>query len=338
MEPVRRQFDQERIYSLQALRAAAALFIVSEHVLFLRRGAFGVDIFFVLSGLFAMQSTARSGMRGFFIKRLIRILPLYLAATVLLYAAYRIYPQGFASFEIGVGELLMSLGMIPFESGDGAILPILKIGWTVQCELFFYLLFFLAGRINARRRGQICAGFLTFFVVLAAVLHNRCPVWLQFYGNPVMLEFLFGFGLYALLKRLHEKEIPRAVSVCAAFAALAVFALLAATQDAVYKSGVLRPLLWGSAAVAVTVAFYLYGRNLTVPKALVFLGDVSYSVYLIHYFIVRVAGAVFFDFSTATAASVAGVFAVYLLTVAAAWASRNLVEVKFGGWLKKIFL
>ena len=44
-------FYDKRFYGIQVLRGITALFIVLEHIRFLNCGAFGVDIFFCISGL-----------------------------------------------------------------------------------------------------------------------------------------------------------------------------------------------------------------------------------------------------------------------------------------------
>ena len=57
MDGHQQDFHQMHFDSIQALRGITALFIVLEHVRFLNCGAFGVDIFFCISGFMIMFST-----------------------------------------------------------------------------------------------------------------------------------------------------------------------------------------------------------------------------------------------------------------------------------------
>ena len=50
-------FHTKHFNCIQALRGFTALFVALEHVRFLNCGAFGVDIFFIISGFMAMFAT-----------------------------------------------------------------------------------------------------------------------------------------------------------------------------------------------------------------------------------------------------------------------------------------
>ena len=66
--------------SLQALRALAATTVIFDHIAFMRWGAFGVDIFFVLSG-FVICHISATDTSNFFPKRIFRVVPLYWLCT-----------------------------------------------------------------------------------------------------------------------------------------------------------------------------------------------------------------------------------------------------------------
>lgn len=56
---VNKEFHELHFDSIQALRGLAALFVVFQHVRFLNFGAFGVDIFFCISGFMIMFTTEK---------------------------------------------------------------------------------------------------------------------------------------------------------------------------------------------------------------------------------------------------------------------------------------
>ena len=139
---VNKEFHELHFDSIQALRGLAALFVVFQHVRFLNFGAFGVDIFFCISGFMIMFTTEKS-TKYFFRKRLVRILPLYYLMTLGTYLSLLLFPSMFQQTRHDFSYLVKSLLFIPFDIGSGAIQPLVRIGWTINCEMLFYLLFSL---------------------------------------------------------------------------------------------------------------------------------------------------------------------------------------------------
>ena len=140
---VNKEFHELHFDSIQALRGLAALFVVFQHVRFLNFGAFGVDIFFCISGFMIMFTTEKS-TKYFFRKRLVRILPLYYLMTLGTYLSLLLFPSMFQQTRHDFSYLVKSLLFIPFDIGSGAIQPLVRIGWTINCEMLFYLLFFIS--------------------------------------------------------------------------------------------------------------------------------------------------------------------------------------------------
>ena len=91
---INKRFQDLHFDSIQALRGLAALFVVFQHIRFLNFGAFGVDIFFCISGFMIMFTTEKS-TKYFFRKRLIRILPLYYLMTLVTYLSLLLFPSMF---------------------------------------------------------------------------------------------------------------------------------------------------------------------------------------------------------------------------------------------------
>ena len=88
----KKDFHQIRFDSIQALRGIAALFVVLEHIRFLNCGAFGVDIFFCVSGFMMMLSTHKDTTH-FLTRRLIRVVPLYYIMTLGTFALLLLFPR-----------------------------------------------------------------------------------------------------------------------------------------------------------------------------------------------------------------------------------------------------
>ena len=179
--------------SVQALRGIAALFVICQHICFLQRGSFGVDLFFLISGFVVMLSTERS-TEHFMGKRAVRILPLYWSLTVIIWGGVLMFPDLFENSEGTFMNLYKSLSFIPF-SQDGAMQPVVRVGWTINYEVQFYLLFMLSMQISWRFRALICSGMLAVLTVIG-VLFPKLPVPLAFWTDSIILEFAFGMGLF----------------------------------------------------------------------------------------------------------------------------------------------
>ena len=347
-----REFLNLHFDSIQALRGLAALFVVFQHVRFLNFGAFGVDIFFCISG-FMIMFTTETSTKYFFRKRLIRILPLYYLMTVGTYMLLVLFPFMFQQTRQDPSYLLKSLLFIPFDIGGGAIQPLVRIGWTINCEMLFYLLFFISFHISIRYRGLICGAFLTVLVGMVQIfapaisslqspLGSALSPVLLFYGDPVMLEFLFGILAYYLLRALYRRHVVHPVSTCVSLVSCicipVIFVLLAYFTPRVNVIGFRRLPLWGLPALVLLILAFLAGLRLTMPRFLVLLGNLSYSLYLVHYYPVMFLDRAVFDFSALSVTSVIGLVISIALSIALAYLSWILVEKKFTGWLRTVLL
>ena len=180
------------ILEIQILRAVAALAVVVMHIGIELRywakatinwtepGNAGVDLFFVISG-FIMVFIAwdRFGSRGapvdFFVRRLIRIVPLYWLVTTG-YVLANSYPAS---------RIITSYLFVPDFSANAAPLPVVLQGWTLNYEMFFYLVLALA-LFLPRLIAISCVSAL-----LAALVLLKVPT----YGNSVILEFVLGLWI-----------------------------------------------------------------------------------------------------------------------------------------------
>jgi peptidoglycan/LPS O-acetylase OafA/YrhL len=104
---------REQLDTVQALRAIAALCVVGMHIPAIERGAFGVDLFFVISG-FIVCHVAAADPGQFLLKRIIRVVPLYWLCTIALFGLALAAPQLMGATRGDLGELLKSLFFVPF--------------------------------------------------------------------------------------------------------------------------------------------------------------------------------------------------------------------------------
>ena len=157
-----------------------------------------------------------------------------------------------------------------------------------------------------------------------------------------MLEFIFGILAYYLLRFLYHRHLehpfPMAVSVLSAVGIPVIFCLLAFFTPRINVIGFRRLPLWGLPALVLLVLAFLAGLKLSLPRFFILMGNISYSLYLVHYYPVMFLDRAVFDFSTLSEMSVIGVILSVALSIGLAYLSWIVVEQKFSGWLRKKLL
>ena len=157
-----------------------------------------------------------------------------------------------------------------------------------------------------------------------------------------MLEFLFGILAYYLLRYLYRRHtlhpVSRTVSLVSSVCIPVIFCLLAYFTPRINVIGFLRLPQWGLPALLLLILAFLAGLRLSMPRFFVQLGNISYSLYLVHYYPVMFLDRVVFDFSTLSVLSVVGLIVSVVISIVLAYLCWILVERKFTGWLRRILL
>ena len=253
----------------------------------------GVDLFFVTSGFIMVHASnslfATPGApRAFLMRRLARIAPLYWLVTLLgLGVALFAARSGKEPFP-AIGEILGSFGFVPYADAHGEARPIAGQGWTLNYEMFFYALFAI---FVGFPRGKAVAGValaLGAIVSLGAVFKPRA-VALQFWSDPIVLEFALGMGI-AIAWRIglrFSRPVALDLAVLAvAWLALDFDAIRSVPLGRAETNGFWRLLGCGAPMAALFAAAVLIEPSLTAGgRAGGFgcaLGDASYSLYLTH--------------------------------------------------------
>ena len=289
-----------RLLAIEALRGLAALSVATVHAL----GAAtalgapfpkllslpwlaGVDVFFVVSG-FVMVHAAREkfgtpdARRRFVAHRIARVAPLYWLVSTAFVALALLRPAAFTDPLGGWASTLASYLFIPWPRADGGILPVFRLGWTLEFEALFYAIF--AAWLGARRPVAL-AGVLASLAALGALgaAWTSAPPTIRFWTDPIILEF--GFGVALAIAHGAGARLPGAAAPLLVAAALALLWRAAGIPD-VWS----RPFVYGLPA-AMLVALALLRESSRLPTWLSWLalraGAMSYALYLSHLFAVR---------------------------------------------------
>ena len=235
-------------------------------------GAEAVVLFFVLSGFAMAHSVARSrGAAGFYLRRLIRIWPPYIAATLFAVAVGRL---------VGIDAVERNLVRVLFYINPGVAL--VPQYWSLPFEVFFYLLcpLILASRRAVEMVAAIALVLTAVCVAFFGIGLNPTRHFLSdFFGNELLL---FAFGAIAYY---HLDRIPALSGRALAAAATLLFLVAWAIKFRVGTSNLLSNLAMVSLAL-------LAIRNL--PDRLAAFrplnwGFFSYSIYIFHYALIEVA-------------------------------------------------
>jgi exopolysaccharide production protein ExoZ len=289
-----------KLLSVQYLRGVAAIAVLVYHsgtdarwanVWPLKGFGAGVDVFFVISGFIMWVTTAGRGMgpREFWRRRAERIVPLYWMVTTLavLVAVVSTHYGG----KTNPWHVISSFLFLPANNPQTHNLePLVSPGWTLNYEMFFYAIFGSFLVVSARRRFVGIAVVLGGLVIAGRVITAHF-VPLEFYGNSLVLEFVFGMALGALFKA-RRLSLPRGV----AWAGLALGFILLGAIDSVHTVtpviaiGIPATIIVGSALCLEHTGI----REWRIPKLL---GDASYSIYLAHGIFLDALKAVYFKTS-----------------------------------------
>jgi exopolysaccharide production protein ExoZ len=300
-----------QLASIQILRALAALAIALHHAFYeadrlaqKTGGSFpwqfrlpleaGVDLFFVISG-FVMVYASRdlfgsaASILPFLRRRAARIVPIYWAVTFLFVA---LAATGLAPLNRGapeIPELLSSLFFIPHLRPDGFIQPVYSLGWTLNYEMFFYLLFALALPLPREKAVPVVVLALMALVTIGQIVPASLTApW--FWTRSIILEFGFGMVIGHMALTGVRPSRPLALGLIAA--ALALLAL-GHVWPALLPD---RSLSYGLPAALVVIAALAYegdGQGHAVTRLLAQLGDASYALYLLHPFALRALAVAF---------------------------------------------
>lgn len=272
------------IQSLQILRAFAALAVVYKHYNpSLNTGGYGVDVFFVISG-FIISYVINRSTKKFMIKRIIRIVPLYYLATLVTIALFFIMPQKFNNVIINPEATIKSFLFIPYRIQNSG--PILSLGWTLIFELFFYLTMYFSIKLNTSKKNinKTCAVIVASFLLIIALTDTDNQIIKFFNNGMIMLEFLYGMGLYYLWDHTSSKKININILF---FLGTLSFIYLTYSDIYNYKPFV-RGINRGIPAFFITASFlyseYRINKENKIIRFLVRLGDASFVLYLFHTF------------------------------------------------------
>ncbi|QJU54575.1 acyltransferase family protein [Herbiconiux sp. KACC 21604] len=353
-------------FDIQALRALAVALVVVYHLWpasVLHGGYVGVDVFFVISGFLITGHLLREQENGngrirlgrFWARRIRRLLPaslLVLVVTALLTLAFApaaLWSQAFRETIASgfyVENWLLAVDSVDYLAADNLASPVQHY-WSLSVEEQFYivwpLLMVVAVAVGMRLRRSSRVSVLVMLAVIvvvcfaASVLVTRALPSIAYFATFTRAwEFAFG-GLVALVPAniIRNRHLRAGASWAGLLAVLGSSAVLTESTPfpgwiaIVPVAGAALVILAG-ASTAVWSPSWLMRR-----RAIQFVGDNSYSIYLWHWPLI-VLFPFAFELLTGVESPWWAPLVVLALTVALATATKRYIEdpVRTGAWIK----
>jgi peptidoglycan/LPS O-acetylase OafA/YrhL len=289
---------------------------------FMDIGQEGVYVFFVISGLVLPWSMDAGKYQWksadrFLSRRWLRLYPPFFLSVVIYAIGYFLSEEN-SKQEI-ISMTLHSMFLTGPFFGENWIN---EVYWTLFVEFQFYIylaLFFpLIAHQNLTVRTTALFGGLAL-ALLSQFFTGRYVKLELFFHLPV---FTLGYYLYLRLKgRIGESEFWIGL-VVTSFAAL-------------YITGHLHGLSYRLATVAIVTALLIYAVRRKVPY-LDALGEVSYSFYLTHWFVISMANYWFYQYSKTETGSLVVFIGIQVGAILLAALFYRVVEMPSLRWTKKI--
>jgi exopolysaccharide production protein ExoZ len=253
-------------------------------------GRYGVTQFFVISG-FVMVLTLGQGPfqpAHFAMRRAARIVPLYWFITLLTACAAIVVPGVFRNTIFDIPHILGSLLFVPmYRPGNPDMIePFVKLGWTLNYEVFFYAALTALFWMSARSRLIfLLVGFCS--LILLGIINEFSNAQIKFYTGYDLLGFPSGMVLAHTFGAIRPTRLNRFRAYC--IAGLIGFACLLQVQALEDKApDYLLQTFLVLLAVSLLACGLMTERAGRLPgwRLLNELGEASFSIYLFHIFFV----------------------------------------------------
>lgn len=285
--------------------------------LFAAGGSCGVSFFLILSG-FVMSAgygekvqEERFIYRNYIKKRLIKVYPLHLLCLVV--AALMAVAAGQLNFKsaavLGINAVLLQ-SWVPIES---VYFSFNAVSWCLSDLLFFYAIFPLLHRFAARigfGKSIVLTGMaaVMYFVILYSIPEDWAHPLL--YISPLfrLLDFVIGMLLYDVYRRMigserivrRLKSIPYLLKSLAEAVPIVLLSVFIIIFPVIPEKFICASFWWipscflilTFAAASQTGGGGMFSRLLE-NKTLVYLGNISFSFYMVHQLGIRILNILF---------------------------------------------
>ena len=311
---------------------------------FLLPGGFlGVDIFFVISGyligkLIHFQiNTGSFSINSFLIRRIRRIFPA-LFFMCFLSAVFGYFFLFSASFTDLLNSIMSSIFFISnyhyYFSGhvygaDTLLVKPLIHTWSLSIEIQFYLIISILIFILSKKKFQKTSNFIYIFLIFLSFFISNSLVHfnnnLNFYFILTRLwELLTGYYLVNIEKKNNKFITKYSIQLTFISLSLIIFSFIFFSNEKFHPTFKTLPIVIGTSLFILFIKNSPFLLKIFSNKILVFLGLMSYSLYIWHYPIF-----VFSKYLNITQGEILNKFMIIIVLFVSSYLSFNYIEKPF---------
>lgn len=273
--------------TIQALRLIAALLVAMTHATFYIQtridastnvwdvGSQGVQIFFVISGfVMALSSGLMTNKfvewHNFILKRIIRIAPLYWIMNLIKLAMLSTIP-GVLLAKPDIQNIILSLLFIPSRNESEIIETFYGVGWTLNFEIFFYLLITIFLYFKKLSINSLVL-VLLLFICIGSFREDNWPA-ASYLFHLYLANFIWGLLIAKITSRIN---IDRPILGLALVIISSFWIFINPLHPTM--------ILWGIQYGVLVLGLVMLESKLNgkIPKVILFGGEASFSIYLTH--------------------------------------------------------
>jgi peptidoglycan/LPS O-acetylase OafA/YrhL len=291
-------FKQQRFKHIDSLRGIAALLVIWLHVSesfvqlglskstlvydiswYINTGRIGVVIFFAISGFVLLNSI--KGAKSFLIKRFFRLYPAFWLSIIF---GILVLQENIPT----VSTIMANITMMPLMFDKGVIIGVY---WTLESELIFYfigLILFLFGLSRKPLTTFILSIFFIMFFAYLVLINFTSPKHTGLNVMPYHLSIMFWGGLFRhYYDNPYRKIIIYKTNISIRFLFILLSAILFLLPIASLLKGIylseFKSIQFGLANIIGLSLFLILTSFIKIKnKFMVWLGTISYSMYLFH--------------------------------------------------------
>lgn len=300
--------------ALTSFRFLAALMVLIFHVGLMKNyqlGTAGVQFFFVLSGFILaynyqlkFNELNKKTIFGFYRARIAKIYPTHVLTFLIAAPLVILYfnPDGLYLIKLLFMSMINLLLIQSFFPSSGTYFNFNGVSWTLSVEFFFYLTFpfimycFNKLDVNKKMVKYLfifgCLWLILFFMNASVDENNKLLIWLlHIFPVTRLFEFSVGvlLGIYFTSDKKREFKSNFRVFTFLEMLCLILFIfalLLSVNLDVGIVRGVYFVPIWCLLIYIFAFESGFFSKVLG-NKSFVFLGEISFSFYMIHQLVIR---------------------------------------------------
>jgi peptidoglycan/LPS O-acetylase OafA/YrhL len=289
--------------TLTSFRFIAALLVYCFHAglgYTYQTGFLGVSFFFILSGfILAYNYSTRlinkdfSQIKKFYIARIAKIFPIHVLTFLLAIPYYFFIPLNHEPILYvfqAITNLFLIHSFIPFGN-----VSFNSVSWSLSDELFFYLMFPFIITLISRKFLRLSVRLIIVIILWILLVYsftiipvdNNLSKWfVYFFPGTRIFEFLAGVNLGILFLRTRDllNKLPFhlfSILECVSILLLIFIVFLSPNFNQNLRYGLIYVPFWGSIIFIFAFQKGLFSILMS-KKLLVYLGEISFSFYMIH--------------------------------------------------------